>query len=222
MSKNNSENSNNPCPGHEVFVQAFMQELPPDKLESFIDHLLVCQKCKLKFETLSDLSKELREYEKDVNWTTAELKKEALSRLQGFRGHNTRISFWKIAPIAALLVAVVAAGLYFLVFQAPVTERGAEEAALELIYPPVSVDKAPEKFEWTAVPGTDDYKFTLIDDELNTIFGKSIEEDQTFLILPQDVRESLQKGHTYVWKVTADNNEMVQIAEASSYFTIDY
>lgn len=221
MNKQVEKNQTN-CPDHDLFIRAFMRELPPDELEAFIDHLLVCKECKLKFETLADLSKELREYEKDVNWTTAELKKEALSRLQGFRGHNTRISFWQLAPIAALLIAVVAAGLYFLVFHAPVTERGAGGAALELIHPPVSVDKAPSRFEWTAVRGTDDYKFELIDDELNTILRKSIDEDQTFLILPQDVRTSLQKGHTYVWKVTASNNEMVDIAEASGYFTIDY
>ncbi len=221
MNKQAKDNQSK-CPDHDVFIGAFMRELPPDELEAFVEHLLVCKKCKLKFDALTDLSKELKDYEGDVNWTTAELKKEAFSRLKGFAGHNTPISLWKLAPIAALLIAVVAVGLYFLMLQPPVTERGAPGINLELTHPPVSVDNAPERFEWTAVRGADNYKFELIDDELNTIFRKSTDEDKTFLILPQDVRKSLQKGHTYVWKVTADNNEMVQIAEASNFFTIDY
>lgn len=217
MRKNKGKRQNG-CPDNEVFLHAFMRELPPEQMEPLISHILSCRKCRLKFDVLSELSQDLKAYENEVR-SAAETEKEALSRLRGLRGDHVRISFWKVSAAAALILAVAAVGLYFLLFQTPVPERGLTGGELELVHPPVVVKKAPDHFEWTPVKDAAGYQFELIDNDLNTVFEGSTRE--TSLRLPEEIQSRLQTGRIYVWSVSAYNEVMVDLVRRAKHFTVE-
>jgi anti-sigma factor RsiW len=97
-----------------------MRELSLKESERFIDHILVCGKCRKKFEMLKQLSGELSgkmdvlEADKLSSEEMKELKDLARKKIRQSKRRDAQIFGWipvKYAAAAAVLIAA-AAGLY--------------------------------------------------------------------------------------------------------------
>jgi hypothetical protein len=209
-------NIKNTCPADEVFIKAFMGELNLEEVERLVDHTLVCRKCHKKFEVLRQLSSDLMkkspglEERKLTNEEEKELGRIARKKLKKTKSDKSmlfNVVPTKHAAVAALMIVVIA-GILLILNLPRINKSGIyrEERSgprIALIMPSGKVSVPPVVFSWTVYAGADDYFFELVDDELNTVYERILEETQ--LTLPDEVVQKLEKGKTYVWRVSARN-----------------
>jgi len=105
-------------------------------------------------------------------------------------------------------------------FQQKEIYREAEREKLILIKPAGKISKSPLIFKWAPLKEADFYNFELIDDELNTLWRKRI-YGATKIILPENIRNRLRKGRTYIWKIEAFDNEHRRLGSNVKYFEIE-
>jgi hypothetical protein len=219
----------NSCPNDKVFIKAFLQELGLEETENLIDHTLICKKCHLKFEALRQLSKELAERKGDIEerkLTTEEIKEIKGLAKKKFQGSkSTRLLFFNVIParymVAATVLLAVVVGLFFVskINQREIYREGENQEGISLIKPSGIITIAPTVFSWTAYEGADDYGFELIDDDLNTIYEKSVVEINQ-LVLPYEISMKLKKEITYVWKVEAKDEFGKILSTTSTSFEL--
>ena len=226
-----NRNIENNCPEEEIFIKAFLNEISLEEKEKLINHILICQKCKLKFEVMKQLSNELRKRREDFEeekFSASEEKqfrKMAKQRIKELKGEEKRIFFRfvsvkYVAITAGLLFIIVG---YFLIYKFHQKEvyRGGEKAELRLLEPIGKISKPPSVFIWTSLKEAEGgyYKFKLIDDELNTIWETGVKSNK--IILPENIRKKLKKGKTYIWEVEAFSDDDRKIDSKSKYFEIE-
>ena len=206
------------CPSDDVFIKAFMQKLSLDEIEKLIDHSLICNRCYQKFELMKQLS-----YELERRWSEfsegnlvpeaeEDLKKLALDKIKKIK--STRSFFFNLIPAkfiaAGIALTIIITGFLFItkIKHREVYREEGNEVEITLIKPSGIILEPPSIFSWTIYEGTDSYRFELIDDDLNTLYSKTANENH--IKIPEEVRQKLKKGKTYIWKVKArDVNDNV-------------
>jgi uncharacterized protein (DUF342 family) len=187
------------CPKNEIFIKAFMHDLDTDEYDKLMDHILTCEKCRKKWEFLKQITSEMTHRINDLN-------EEKLSP-----GEEKQLR--KIALI------VVIAGIVFITKMSQMdVYRKENKFELKLIAPSGEISSPPAVFTWTEFEGAEDYMFELIDDDLNTLYLVRVPE--TRLTLPEDVRQKLKKGKTYLWKVLAQEDDLTVLSSDHTYFEL--
>ena len=221
----------NNCPDNEVFIGAFLNEISLEEKEKLINHVLICEKCKLKFEVMKQLSNELKKrrenFEKEEFSASEErqFKKMAKQRIKELKGEEKR-AFFRFVPVKYVTIMVgllVILGGYFLIHEFHQKEifRGEKEEKLMLIEPAGKISRVPSVFKWIALEEAEGgfYTFELIDDELNTIWTSRIRTNK--VVLPDNIRRKLKKGKTYIWKVEAFDDAHNKLDSDANYFEIE-
>ena len=221
----------NNCPDNEVFVRAFLNEISLEEKEKLINHVLICEKCKLKFEVMKQLSNELKKrrenFEKEEFSASEErqFKKMAKQRIKELKGEEKRV-FFRFVPVKYVTIMVgllVILGGYFLIHEFHQKEifRGEKEEKLMLIEPVGKISRLPSVFKWIALKeaGGGYYRFQLIDHELNTVWEITVENNK--IIVPEDIRNKLMKGKVYIWRVEAFDDNDRKIDSGLKYFEIE-
>jgi hypothetical protein len=220
----------NNCPDEEIFIKAFLKELSLEEKERLIDHIFACEKCRLRFEAMKELSSKLREAEKDFEGIELLASEErgfrriAKQRIKELERGKKRI-FFELIPAryiaAAAGLLIIVAGLFFILKRHPgEAYREVEKGRLSLIEPVGKISAPPSLFIWTEVKGADNYYFQLIDEELNIIYSFPIKKEPK-LTLPASVREKLRKGETYIWKIVAQDVFYHNLDSKLTYFEIE-
>jgi hypothetical protein len=189
------------CPGNDVFVRVFSHDASLKEKEELIDHVLKCQKCRTKFEVLNAVKHK--------------------SQPQ-VRPYFPRFS-WKFAVAAAAVFLAVIISAVFIVFRpADQTLRGNAPSELVLLKPDEKVSGPPTLFIWKAPENANGYRFKLVNDDLETLYHKTLKEKEgTEISLPQDIQKKLTPGKTYIWSVEAYDDEGNYVALASKSFVIE-
>jgi hypothetical protein len=224
----NKKNWKNNCPDKEVFIKAFMKELSPEEKERLIDHIFACEKCRLRFEAMKQLSSKLSEAEKDFEGIELpaseerQFRKMAKQRIKELEGRKKRI-FFEFIPARYIAFAagllIIIAGLFFILRHHPgEAYREIEKGRLSLVEPVGKISGPPSLFIWTDLEGTDYYYFELVDEELNIIY--KTDSNEARLTLPADVKEKLKKGRTYIWKIEAKDVFHRNLDSKLTYFEI--
>ncbi|NOR52690.1 MAG: hypothetical protein GQ536_01180 [Candidatus Aminicenantes bacterium] len=175
------------------------------------------------------LSNELSKFKEDFEGEKfsdseeKEFRKMAKQRIRELRKDEKRTFFHSIparylAAAAGLLIVITG---YFLVskFQQNEVYREGEKGELRLIEPAGKISEPPSVFIWTAIEGTDNYAFELIDDGLNMVYHAEVYESK--FTLPENVRQKLIKGKTYIWKVEAFDVFYRRLDSGQKYFEIE-
>lgn len=225
MSMNSSHNkkkSSHKCPENQDFVRILSQKASLKEKEELIDHILICRKCRTKFEALRELKalklqtripEEL--LEKDLH--PKEQKKPLSLSLPVFKKFS-----WKTFFAAAVLFLAAAACAFFVFFKSPPpVMRGDSPSELILLEPGERVSQPPSVFTWSEVKFADKYKFKLVDENLETLFSATVKKrEQTVLKLPGDVVKKLESGKTYIWSIKVYDDHGNLIAFQSKSFQI--
>lgn len=190
----------NACPPDEVFIKAMLNEQGLKIKEALIDHILSCPRCKRKFRLLQGVQRDL-------------------SGMESFKEKPPRLSFpLKAAAVAATMVSVLLAGLYFTTtIQKKQVFRGGG-SRLTLIEPRGKISGPPDHFQWTPVEGAEDYAFELIDEDLNVLIAASVRTPR--ISLSPAVTRKLGRGKPYIWTVTASDEKDRLLASRSRSFVI--
>lgn len=221
------------CPDNEIFIKVFLKEASLEEKERLIDHILVCEKCRLKFEVMKQLSGELRNFEKDIEQKELSaseerefrrIAKQRIIELEKGLKKGEKKTFFRSIPVRYLAVGagalfIVVLGYWLLSkFRQEETYRVSKEDAFRLIEPVGKISEPPAVFIWTALDRADEYKFKLVDDELNILLDTKTYEAE--LILPEDVRRKLQKGKAYIWKIEAFDAHGRKLGSNMKHFKI--
>ncbi len=226
-----NKNLEDNCPDEEIFIKAFLNEISLEEKEKLINHVLICEKCKLKFEVMKQLSNELKKrqenFEKEEFSASEErqFKKMAKQRIKELKGEEKRV-FFRFVPVKYVTIMVgllVILGGYFLIHEFHQKEifRGEKEEKLMLIEPVGKISRLPSVFKWIALKEAEGgyYRFQLIDDELNTVWEITVENNK--IIVPEDIRNKLMKGKVYIWRVEAFDDNDRKIDSGLKYFEIE-
>jgi len=227
----NSHMSKDKCPGRDTMVKAFAGELNLKENEEFFDHIFTCGACRIKFDALKDISKELESQISKIEETSlspAEEKKlrgyarEKLSRRKGL-GLLFSASPLKIAAISTAALLILACFLFLGIPRAKDVLRNRGGISFKLIKPAETVSTAPELFLWSLPEGGDGFIFELVDEDLNTLFSsKDLNlPHKNKVLLSKELRKRLKQGKTYIWTVTAYNDDRQIIAKKSKHFVIE-
>jgi len=191
----------NACPPDDVFIEAMLNEQGLKEKEALIDHILSCPRCKKKFRLLRSVQRDL-------------------SDMEGLKEKPPRLSLpLKAAAVAAAMIAVLLAGLYFTIaIQKKQVFRGRGGPQLTLIKPRGNISGPPDHFQWTPVEGAEDYSFELIDEDLNVLIATSARTPG--ISLSPAVTRGLRRGKPYIWTVTASDEKDGILASGSQSFVI--
>jgi hypothetical protein len=215
------------CPKNEIFIKAFMHDLDTDEYDKLMDHILTCEKCRKKWEFLKQITSEMTHRINDLNeeklspGEEKQLRKIARQKLKEQK-RKKKLNFSFSPAMYAVIVAtliVVIAGIVFITKMSQMdVYRKENKFELKLIAPSGKISSPPAVFTWTEFEGAEDYMFELIDDDLNTLYLVRVPE--TRLTLPEDVRQKLKKGKTYLWKVLAQEDDLTVLSSDHTYFEL--
>ncbi|MFQ6118794.1 MAG: hypothetical protein ACE5KE_02790 [Methanosarcinales archaeon] len=225
--KSSNKDLRNNCPDKEVFIKAFLNEIGLEEKEKLINHILICNKCRLKFDVMKQVSNKLREKIGDFEGEefseeeSKQFKKIATQRIKEVKRPEIFFRFVpaKILAIAAGLLIIIAG--YFLISKFPKREiyREVGKGELRLKEPIGKISTPPAIFRWSALKEADFYKFELIDSELNTIWTKTVHINK--VKLPGNIRQKLKKAETYICKVEAFDDKHNKLDSDFRYFEIE-
>jgi hypothetical protein len=223
------------CPREKQLVKAFLGELADEEKMNLVDHVFTCPECRLKFNLLKKLGKELRPQEGKfegkslTSEETRALKKMAGEELYKLKTKKQK-SFLNLLPsslaarialgAAALLLIFLSFALISLLSPPRETLRSGKEQKLELIAPKGKIQEPPVEFIWTRVQHADAYEFKLIDDELQTLVEQSKIKTSRYN-LPQAIGENLKKGRIYIWSIKAIDDSGYKLDSNQEYFEIE-
>jgi hypothetical protein len=225
----------NDCLKKEALIDAFLKKGTLEERERLIDHILVCKRCKVKFEALKLISSELIEFTEDFEGEKLTAREEEefrrmahqrikeLSKTQKRPFLRSRPAQYLAAAAAGLLIVIAG---YFLItkLQRRDVYREGKSGEFRLIEPVGLITEVPTVFIWTPHEDADNYFLRLIDDELNIVFIRSIviteENYESKTTLTEDEKKRLVKGKTYIWEVEAKDVFHKKIISDRKHFEI--
>jgi hypothetical protein len=223
------------CPENEVLISAFLKKGTLEEQERLIDHVLACQKCKLKFDALKQISNQLSTFKEEFEGEKlstreeGEFRRTARQRIREL-SEKQKISFFRLLPArylaiaAAALLIVIAGYLLITKLQQRDVYREGERGEFRLIEPVGVITEVPSVFTWTYHGEADNYFFQLIDDELNIVFTKTIDLTEGVYepkaTLSEGEKKKLLRGKTYIWEVEARDLFHKKIISDRKHFEI--
>lgn len=221
------------CPENEVLINTFLEKGTLEEKERLIDHILVCQKCKLKFEALRQISNQLSAFKEEFKEEKLsaseeeEFRRMAKQRIKEL-GIKQKRPFLRLLPArylvaaAAALMIVIAGFILITKLQQREVYREGEKEEFRLIEPVGTITEIPSVFIWTPLEEADNYIFQLIDDELNIVLTKGPYYAKVTLsvTLSEDEKKKLVKGKTYIWEVEARDAFLKVLCSDRKHFEI--
>jgi len=217
------------CPSNDLLINVFFAPTSDEEKEALVDHIFACPFCRIKFEALESLGRQLKAKEAnfpDEALTSSEAKafnKMAKRQLREIEKPKQPISFYfmrkKTAFAAVALVVLIISG--FIVFK-PFSQsdifRDTPSREFRVLEPKGIVESPPMRFHWTDYPGSDGYFLQIVDENLRTVM--TVSEQTTSYSLKDDPSKIFERGKYYFWSVMAKSDDGIQLAIARESFII--
>lgn len=220
------------CPEDSVFIHAILGDLPSEKKEGFIDHVFGCPECRLKFEALNSINRDLQNKAKDISQEALtkveerafrkickerlrELKRKSRPSIPIF--HRVKPSSIFVGAFALLIICVAGYFLQSLLKQKVWRVSGNNE--IHLIEPTGKVKSIPTVFRWSPLKIADGYHIQITDEDLQTIVKEN--SNVPFFKLDESLRKNFVRGKIYVWSVEAHDDDYKRLALAQGHFIIE-
>ena len=211
----------------------FLQGADIGQKDQFVDHIFSCPECRIKFETLNALRRELRTLEKEFpSAILSEAEEKAFremtkSRLCELDKKSPKAFFnfgrsrpFRILSVSAALIIFCLVG-YFLFHSVTKQEsfRTPDNGNVRLIEPKGKLNAAPSFFRWSLVENADLYHFKIISDDLQTIYEDYT--SQTSIQINEEIRNKLSGGKAYIWSIEAIGDDGGRLSFSQEHFEIE-
>lgn len=221
------------CIDNKTFLEVFLKGAEVGQKDQFIDHIFSCPACRLKFETLNALRRELRILEKEFpSAILSEAEEKAFremtkSRLCELDKKSPKAFFnfgrsrpFRILSASAALIIFCLVG-YFLFHSVTKQEsfRTPHNGNVQLIEPKGILKAAPSLFRWSLVENADLYHFKIIGDDLQTVYEDNIR--QTSIQISEEIRNKLRGGKAYIWSIEAIDDNDRRLSFSQEHFVIE-
>lgn len=201
------------CPSPKVLVGALLGELSPRDERRFLDHVLVCDRCRREYAALRQIDSAGREclqgleglrWGEDSEGRVRALAVRELERLGAGASPRFPAPVIRVLAASAALVLVAAAAGVFLLRREPApteAERRAGRDEIRLIGPSGESARDGLEFRWSGLPGAD-YTLEIYTKALEPLFIREGLGEPRFG-LPAIDGHRLRPGEFYFWKVSA-------------------
>lgn len=203
------ESERSSCPAKDLFVRAFLDELPRKEKIRLLDHALICPRCRLRFRALAGINRQAGPL-------------LGLEATDGERPRRSRVFSGPGRIAAALLVVIgIGAATVALLSRRPASPllRGRAESLLRLLEPGESLPAAPSSFRWMPFRDAEAYEFEIVAEDLTTILKTGVKTAS--IKIPESVRRLLVRGKTYIWTVTAYDDRNQRLSTASGVLRVE-
>lgn len=203
---------------HDEFIDDYlMNRLNEEERGKFEDHYFNCPLCFEKMEARNELISVVKNKGKMIFEAEekAEEKKEVFSFEKIFSFFTPKQ--WALATAAAALLLVVFLSVVpFLRKTSPqfvLDEAGRVRGeSITLISPPADAKTIPYQFEWKKLGENVEYKIFLYSNN-DPLWTASTKE--TTLVLPEEIKNTLNPGQKYSWQVKAFSPQGALVAVSS-------
>ena len=189
-------------------------------------HVAGCAHCATELALFREFEEpHLRPEEKaDVEAIVARLRRNSpVARASWWKSIGKSIGTWQWMAPASVALAAVLVGLFVWApgrttsGTAPVVSGGDDvmrSARVEVVGPMGTLVEAPAKLEWTAAKGAVRYRVTLSEVDQTEVWSGTVENSNASL--PADVIAKVVPRKTFIWRVSALNQNGAVIAESGS------
>lgn len=221
------------CIDNKTFLEVFLDKARIGQKDQFVDHIFTCPECRLKFETLTSLRRQLRTLEKELPCAALSEAEEktfremAKARLREFRGkppknffNSGRLRLFRFLSTSAAIVIFCLAG--YLLFNSvvkPKSFRTPDNGKVHLIEPKGIIKAVPTLFRWSPVEGADLYDFKIMNDDLQTIYEDGV--SHTYIQLSEEIRKRIEGGKAYIWSIAAIGDDEKRLSFSQEHFIIE-
>lgn len=202
------------CLTEEQFVRVAIGELSQQERLEAAQHLSTCSDCTEEYR----LIQALKPWAKEAEQVTALGSPARLTEKPGGLAAKVRAvwqpltSVYRWQVVTAALIVMVAAGASIILWQnlgltedAVSSERGGSSVPMKIDpLDRATLSAAPDRLAWSAVGAAESYQVSLYDFESTPIW-ESPRVSSTSVLLPQEVRQRLQPGQRYYWRVIAQS-----------------
>jgi len=219
------------CPPGESFVRSVSGDLEEREKGRLAEHAERCPKCQLRLKTLASVQAQLEARKNDLPEVAlspedeSEFRKMAREQARGGLGKDRLISSRLVRTagvLAAGLILIIAGHRIFVKESSPgAVMRGSSRVEIRLHQPEGKIEEAPKVFSWSKVEDSSGYRLDIIDAGLHSVFSTTIRGGGTRLLLPEDVRQRLERQEPYLWTVSAYGDDEQEFTSASAYFEIE-
>jgi hypothetical protein len=203
--------------GHEdAAVKVFLEETNPADKAALLRHIHSCPECGRAFEAVRTVwtrsAHILKPIEHDgllpadASERLKCLARDEIKKLRAMRRGGRRSAFnpkYVFGGAAAVLLILLTAFFVRSRFPRDVFQERTSGDRGFVVYQPWNLTgQRPVVFRWKSLAQADHYELEILDLGLERIFGQEGITTSTYS-LPEEVYLRLQKGQTYIWKVTA-------------------
>jgi len=216
----------------DALASIFAQEITDQERRAFLDRIFSKKGGTEEFLALADLRRRdvvLRQELNAMNMEStaaASLKLFAKDEIRAARkrirmsGSSHKARFPLFATAFATILAIIFA-VVFIQKPASVVDlyRDSFPVTIEARSPRGEIPRSAIKFHWSQVRGAKHYTLEIMDNKLTLLYRKDMIERESFS-LPLNVRDKLNSGQLYFWKVTAEMGEDGQLESVFEKFRI--
>ena len=187
------------CPSPETLLSFFVSRSKTRKKLKIVDHLTNCSACAREFDLLLEIQRYQDQMVPKVR-EAADPERLFTTRLGTLRAIGR---FWKISPIVAGAIFVIASLLIVIRESGRPVGVRATSSSIVLVQPDtIHPASFPLIFKWAEVKGAETYVLELYDETLLPIW-KSPEIPSPPAKMPEDLSSRLQPNKPYYWMITA-------------------
>ncbi len=199
-----------------------LNKLSGDKKDKFEEHYFNCPSCFEKMTERHEIIRAIKFKGKEI-FADELMPEEArgkawMEKIFSFLTPNQ----WALAAVSAALILVVVLVIMPFFKQAPyefqISDEKVRGGSIDLISPFMDIDEIPYEFRWAKSEKDLEYKISLYNNG-TPLWATTTKE--SFVVLPEEVRNLLKAGGIYSWQVKAFSAEGALIAISSkSYFKV--
>lgn len=191
------------CPSPKKLIALLRFDLSDRKRSKVIDRLVYCSSSAQEIKFINEILTAEKNFDKEAALILT--RRKQASRKKGiFKKSPFPKLSWNSMSVAAVITTIIlSASLFFLIkTDKPAIERDST-LQLSLISPDnISLSLSELIFQWENDPDTE-HNIVEISDDSSKIIWKSEKILSHTLVPPEELKELLKKGKTYLWMVTS-------------------
>lgn len=199
------------CLTEEALLRAAKGQLGQQEREQVADHLVSCPDCAHEYRVIDSLKSWTAQVASSDDNLTVE--PEGNRKRGGWKDWFRAIwgkliwePAWRAAGVTAVSVIAIAVSFHLWRTVHPLedsaqTERGMVSTTMKIDPPNRAIlVEPPEHLAWSAVESAESFRVALYDSE-STVIWESMDVTGISVQLPRSVRDQLQRGQPYYWRV---------------------
>lgn len=208
------------CPSPKKLISLLRFDLSDRKRSKVIDQLVYCSTSAQEIKFINEILTAEKIFNKEAALIVTRRKQASHKKGIFKKSPFPKLSWNSMSVAAVITIIILSASMFFLIkTNKPAIERDSI-LQLSLISPDnISLSLSELIFQWENNPDTE-YNIVEISDDSSKIIWRSEDIFSNTLVPPEELKELLKKGKTYLWMVTSYLTTGRQIESSLAKFKV--